>query len=57
MFSHPFSKKLHAQISYNLNYSRQKNDRNTYDLSGFMEETAVQLAICPKDMRRATSTV
>lgn len=48
MFSHPFSKKLHAQISYNLNYSKQKNDRNTYDLSGFMEETAVQPGYLPE---------
>ena len=48
MFSHPFSKKLRAQISYNLNYSKQKNDRNTYDLSGFMEETAVQPGYLPE---------
>lgn len=48
MFSHPFSKKLHAQISYNLNYSKQKNDRNTYDLSGFIEETAVQPGYLPE---------
>ena len=57
MFSHPFSKKLHAQISYNLNYSKQKNDRNTYDLSGFMEETAVQPYIDSLSNRSHSSTL
>ena len=48
MFTHPFTKKLRSQISYNFNYSKQKNDRNTYDLSGFMEEAEVQPGYLPE---------
>lgn len=39
MFTHPFTKQTRLQLSYNLNYTKQQDDANTYDLSGFMEET------------------
>ena len=41
-FSHPLKEGLNAQLLYNLSYDKQQNDRNTYDLSGFMEEAADQ---------------
>lgn len=37
-FTHPFSKLTRIQLSYNFNYSRQRNLRNTYDLSQMKEE-------------------
>jgi len=35
LFTHPLSKKVNLQLSYNLNYNKESNDYNTYDLSGF----------------------
>lgn len=37
MFTHPFTKELNVQFSYNLVYSIQKSDRDTYDLSTFID--------------------
>lgn len=39
IFTHPFTKKVQMQLSYNLNYSKQQSDRNTYNLSGLTDET------------------
>lgn len=39
VYSHPITEKFRVQFAYNLNYSKQRNTRNTYDLSGFAEET------------------
>lgn len=47
MFVHPFTKKLRSQLSYNFNYNEQQNNRNTYDLSTFMEETAGHPGLLP----------
>lgn len=47
MFTHPFTKQLRSQLSYNFNYSKQQDDRNTYDLSGFMEETEEKVGFLP----------
>lgn len=39
MFTHPFSKEFNVQFSYNLAQNIQESDRNTYDLSPFIDET------------------
>lgn len=38
MFTHPFSSKLNMQVAYNLSSNKQRSDRNTYDLSPFLDE-------------------
>lgn len=38
LFTHPVTKKLQLQFSYDLRYSKQDSDRSAYDLSGFTEE-------------------
>lgn len=38
LLTHPLTKKLRLQLSYNLNYTKQNSDRNSYDLSKFMNE-------------------
>lgn len=38
LLTHPFTQKLRLQLSYNFNYSRERNNRNTYDLSSLVEE-------------------
>jgi len=47
LFSHPFTERLRLQLGYTLNYSKQRNTRNTYNLSGFMGETAQQPGYLP----------
>lgn len=47
IFVHPFTKKLRSQLSYNFSYNKQQDDRNTYDLSALMEETAEQPGFLP----------
>lgn len=49
VFTQPFTKKLRFQLSYGINYSNQDNQRNTYDLSRFMEETDEHLGFLPPD--------
>ena len=36
LLTHPLTKKLRLQLSYSLNYTKQSSDRNSYDLSPFM---------------------
>lgn len=52
-FTHPFTKKLRSQLSYNFNLSKQNADRNTYDLSPFMDETAGQPGLLPPGYRES----
>jgi len=47
MFVHPFTKELRSQLSYNFNYSKQRNNNNTYDLSDLMNEVAEQPGYLP----------
>lgn len=37
MFTHPFTEKFNLQLSYNLARNTQESDRNTYDLSAFID--------------------
>ena len=47
LFTHPLSKKLRVQVSYNLNYQSQRNDRNTYDLSVFSRDADCSIGYLP----------
>lgn len=47
VFTHPLSKKLRVQVSYNLNYQSQRNDRNTYDLSVFSDDADSSIGYLP----------
>ena len=38
--THPFTEKLSMQLAYTFNHSREKSDRNTYDLSAFQEASS-----------------
>lgn len=49
MLTHPFTKQTRLQLSYNLNYSKQQDNANTYDLSGFMKEAAEFPGYLPPD--------
>lgn len=40
MFTHPVTEKFNVQLSYNLVRNIQESDRNTYDLSGFIDDEA-----------------
>ena len=47
LFTHPLSKKLRVQMSYNLNYQSQRNDRNTYNLSVFSDDADSSIGYLP----------
>lgn len=47
LLTHPLAKKLRLQLSYNLNYTKQNSDRNSYDLSRLTEEGSKSIGFLP----------